>query len=163
MDSKERFMKFFQRNVTELFSYSPNLIDVEHVKHLAVEYLNVKDYFKLKDKFEGQLFYDKLLSRLFSIRTYEKYAKVILLPKELDKNNVDYILSNKVGKELNIQIINFSMESNFDKKYLMVSDSIFIYQRNERSYYYIGCIYLNEFDNPTISLNHLISKLSINL
>jgi hypothetical protein len=45
---------------------------IDSIKKEAVEYLGLKDYFQLKDRFEGELFLSKTLKKSIGIHLFEK-------------------------------------------------------------------------------------------
>jgi hypothetical protein len=52
--------------IIRLSPYKLNRYEVELILKLVLGFLNLKDVFKLRDKYEGQLFYDKIKMKLGS-------------------------------------------------------------------------------------------------
>ena len=53
-----------KQDVTSINGYKLNRYEDEFILKLVLEFLNLKDVFKLRDKYEGQLFYDKIKMKL---------------------------------------------------------------------------------------------------
>jgi hypothetical protein len=83
--------------ITSLNPYKLNRFEDEYILKLVCEYLNVKDAFKLRDKFEGQLFYDKIKMKLGAKMVCDNYfsIKTEIKASDLRNYNPSVIINSK--------------------------------------------------------------------
>lgn len=83
--------------ITSINPYKLNTFEDKYILKLVCEFLNVKDAFKLRDKFEGQLFYDKIKMKLGAKIACDNYfsIKTEIKASDLRNYNPSVIINSK--------------------------------------------------------------------
>lgn len=159
MCNKEAFLNLFQRNKSSYYQYSPTLKNIEVIKQLAVEHLKLYDFFQLRARFEGLVFYERLLSTICSIRTIEDVTGNNILPTTLIAAHVPKILSLKYLHESSLDLLTIGFDSDFEKLYSFNNDTHIILQRNEKSYHHLGIIKVPNEAMKNANICNIINRL----
>ena len=105
---------------------------------MAIDLLQVDNLFKLRDKYEGQAFYNRLSLRLFCVLTLERFLGAEFLDINQLKDNESEITLNKIGLEISICPFIWGELPIVIKD--RVNSSIFMVQKGPKDIYLCGYI-----------------------
>lgn len=123
-------------DINNINKYRLNRAEDSLILTLVLEFLNVKDLFKLKDKFEGQLFYDRMKMKLGAKISCDNFfsIKTDIKSSELRNYNPTIIL-NKTRYYINTFSFNEYPKIDLDKCEL---NTIFVLYKAPNSFNIIG-------------------------
>lgn len=152
-----------KQDITSINGYKLNRYEDELILKLVLEFLNLKDVFKLRDKYEGQLFYDKIKMKLGAKIACDNFfsIKSEIISSQLRNYNPSIVLNKK---RYYINVFDFNEKPKIDADKIELN-TIFVLFRNQNAFNIIG--YCNgdkliSISNLEESDNHFKPKYVIN-
>jgi hypothetical protein len=99
MREQEIIIKSIQEVKSKLHSFKPPVPLRQKVTDFTVKHLGVKDLFKVRDRFEGASYYDRLQTRVYSLAAVEKFLQIEILPKDFTNFKSDSFFSDFFTKD----------------------------------------------------------------
>lgn len=151
------------KDITSINIYKVSRIEDEFILKLVLEFLNVKDIFKLRDKYDGQSFYDKIKMKLGAKIACDNFfsVKKEIVASELRNYNPSIVINRK-RYFINTFNINENPIIELNKNEL---NTIFVLYRYPNTFNIIGYCNgdrLNSIINLEESDNHTKPKYVLN-
>jgi len=137
MTDTEIIIRLLEQHKSKFIEYIPPVKVRNNVTDFALKHLKVVDLFKLRDKFEGQQYYDMIQKRIFSLAAVEKVKNISFLPSDFRTlTNNDYILDTlTIPKGFIVRTFTFDKLPEIPFTSLPVC---LVFMRNFKSYNVIG-------------------------